>query len=225
MLLSFIKEPALAQEKTLTMRSSFQLAAQEIYPNQTPDDAFDSMWAIPFNVKTGRPQITGLLKKLSGVPTLLRDPLATRFMAQAKKRDKGTPAHKHRNAARSFWLYVFLLLSGRCVYSRVYRGTCEGKNFKAMTVEQLDKVGSGEHGAGRKTGKGSDMRRRVGVWRSAVAAELGGMYPCCKRCNEMANALGVSSVLIARFMKYHRACEAVRKAKAAQAKAAKAARR
>ena len=70
-----------------------------------------------------------------------------------------------------------------------------------------------------------NMRRRVGVWRSAVAAELGGMYPCCKRCNEMANALGVTSALIAKFMKYRRATEAVRKAEVAKAKAAKAARR
>ena len=94
-----------------------------------------------------------------------------------------------------------------------------------MSLAQLEKVGSGEHGVGRKTRKCSDMRRLVRVWASAGAAELGGMYPCCKRCNEMANALGVTSALIAKFMKYRRATEAVRKAEAAQAKAAKAARR
>jgi len=27
------------------------------------------------------------------------------------------------------------------------------------------------------------MRRRLDVWSSPDATELGGMYPCCKRCN------------------------------------------
>ena len=97
-LLSFIKEPALAQEKTLTMRSSFQLAAQEIYPNQTPDDAFDSMWAIPFNVKTGRPD-HGVAQEALGCPHPAQRPACHAVHGpgqEAGQGDSGAQAQKRR---------------------------------------------------------------------------------------------------------------------------------
>ena len=80
-----------------------------------------------------------------------------------------------------------------------------------MTMPQLEECGSGEHGKGKKKHRCSDLRRRIDVWTSSDAAELGAMYPCCKRCNEMANERGVTSELIALFMAYHRACQEVEK--------------
>eukprot|EP00802_Teleaulax_amphioxeia_P022900 Tamp_23403.p2 GENE.Tamp_23403~~Tamp_23403.p2 ORF type:complete len:229 (+),score=21.75 Tamp_23403:138-824(+) len=56
-----------------------------------------------------------------------------------------------------------------------------------MTMPQLEECGSGEHGKGKKKHRCSDLRRRIDVWTSSDAAELGAMYPCCKRCNQMAN--------------------------------------
>jgi len=223
-MLSVFKGPALAQDSTQTMRQTFLAPAKQRSPTQDARAALESMWAIPFNAATKRPEIMELLKGFQDVPARLRGPLASRYLGSAKKRDRGAPDDR-RNAARSFWLHVFLLQSGCCVYSNVYPKTCEGRDFRAMTLARLEEVGSGEHGVGRKTRKGSDMRRLVRVWASAWAAELGGMYPCCKRCNEMANALGVTSALIGKFMKYHRATQAVRKAQAAKARAVKAARR
>ena len=210
-MLAFIKKPALAQEQSKTMLETFLLAARKAHPHQDPRTAFIRMWRIPFGPRIGRTEILKLLQDIKGVPDKLHDALARRYAVNAKRPGKGGSqlARDSRNGARSFWLHVWLILSRRCVYSGVYPKTCQGKKFRNMTMLQLEQCGSGEHGKGKKKDRCSDLRRRFGVWTSSEAAELGAMYPCCKRCNEMANERGVTSELIALFMAYHGACRAV----------------
>ena len=212
-MLTFIKEPALAQEQSKTMLDTFLQAALKAYPQEDPRKAFIRMWKIPFGARIGRAGILKLLRDITGVPDKLHDALAKRYALHAKRPGKGGSrlARDSRNAARSFWLHVWLILSRRCVYSGVYPKTCQGKDFRNMTMPQLEQCGSGEHGKGKKKHRCSDLRRRIDVWTSSDAAELGAMYPCCKRCNEMANERGVTSELIALFMAYHRACQEVEK--------------
>jgi hypothetical protein len=202
------------------MRQTFLAAASDIHPAEDPGAAFDRLWQIPFHAQRGKKggqEIATLLKGFQHISRPRKEELVARFVASAKPKTagKGAPSlfDVNKNAARSFWLYVWLILSGSCVYSRVYSRTCQGRDFAKMTLDQLEEVGSGEHGAGEKRGRCSDMRRRVGVWTSTWAGELGGMYPCCKRCNEMAAAKGVTSAHVADFMEYHGACQAVRAAK------------
>ncbi len=200
-----------AQTRTPTMKETFTAAVERKYGQGTAFERFiTEMWPIPFQAKCGAKEIRDLLKDM-GIPHSKVTALTQRYLkaaAQDRARSKGT-SKKSRNAARTFWLQVWLRLAGRCVYSKIYR-TCQGSDFAGMSMARLERVGGSEHGDGEKDGGATDIRRTPGAWTGKHGKELGRMYPCCNSCNRRAHKDGIRGPTIAKFKALQRAQVAVK---------------